>query len=576
MKKRYYLSMLSAFPLIMVFNSIYFIFHKSFDIFLMMGLMHLSLYGLLNFWGTYHLFKPIDKLFNNDGDIELAKQRVDRLNRLSTGWIFIIGTIFTTVSVLPLFIDPSVYGDIEVFTVEKMPMFLILSGIPATLFIFAIFPAFIIYFLINDFKMDLKSQMFARFGILYPAGKRQIGMMFLVIFIIIVFIPALLAILELAVTLELGDKYAQFSTLNPLESVMIDRLVVLFGVITSVIFLKRAFTKPIDSLLTEIDKVRAGDYSTRTAIITEDEIGVLTNNFNEMVQELESSHQKLAAQNHTLEIKVDARTRELKEKNIELENTLNTLQQMQKQIIVQEKMASLGQLVAGLTHEINTPLGVIRSMKNTQSKAVARLKSRLENLPADRAASDSEIQKMMQIILNADQSIDQGTERLGGIIQNLKTFARLDEAETAVADIHESMDSVLALIKHDLLTNIEVVREYGDVPPFVCHARKLNQVFFNLLKNACQAIENSGRITITTKVEDNHVFVAIRDTGKGIKPEDLDAIFDPGFSKKGAVVRASMGLSISYQIIQEHNGRIEVASKPGEGSVFTVVIPTAI
>ncbi|MCP4581102.1 MAG: hypothetical protein GY839_05755 [candidate division Zixibacteria bacterium] len=280
--------------------------------------------------------------------------------------------------------------------------------------------------------------------------------------------------------------------------------------------------------------------------------------------------------NLNLERKVDDRTRELKQKNTELEDTLFKLKQMQKQVIVQEKMASLGQLVAGLTHEINTPIGAIRSMKNTQSKAVMKLQRALENIASDTAGKDHEIRNVMEIILKADRLIDRGTERLNEIMKNLKNFARLDEAETIRADIHEGLDSVLALVRHDLLTNIEVVREYGEIPPFVCHPRKLNQVFLNIIRNACQAIEDGGRITITTSLEDSMVHVAIRDTGKGIKPDDLKSLFDPGFTTKGSVVRASLGLSICYQIIQEHHGKIDVESRPGEGSVFTVIMPTEL
>jgi signal transduction histidine kinase len=278
--------------------------------------------------------------------------------------------------------------------------------------------------------------------------------------------------------------------------------------------------------------------------------------------------------NLNLERKVEDRTQELKQKNSELEDTLFKLKQMQKQVIVQEKMATLGQLVAGLTHEINTPISVIRSMNDTKSKAAIKLQTALENIVPAAAEKDHEIRKVMEVIFKADKSIFQGTERLNEIIKNLTNFARLDEAETMMADIHEGLDSVLALIKHDLLKNIEVLREYSEIAPFVCQSRKLNQVFLNLLKNACQAIEDKGRITITTSLKDSKVHVAIRDTGKGIKQDDLESIFDPGFNTKGSVVRASLGLSICYQIIQEHHGKITVESQPGEGSVFTVILPT--
>jgi len=278
--------------------------------------------------------------------------------------------------------------------------------------------------------------------------------------------------------------------------------------------------------------------------------------------------------NLNLERKVEDRTQELMQKNLELEDTLDKLKQMQQQVIVQEKMASLGQLVAGLTHEFNTPLGAIRSMKNTKSKALRRLQAALKNIAPDTAGKEHEIRNVMETISKADQLIDQGTERLNEIITNLKNFTRLDEAETAMADIHEGLDSVLALIRHDLLTNIEVVREYGEIPPFVCQPRKLNQVFLNILKNACQAIENKGQITITTSLKKDMVNVAIRDTGRGIKQDDLKSIFDPGFTAKSSVVRASLGLSICQQIVQDHHGKINVESQLGKGSVFTVILPT--
>jgi signal transduction histidine kinase len=278
--------------------------------------------------------------------------------------------------------------------------------------------------------------------------------------------------------------------------------------------------------------------------------------------------------NVNLERKVEDRTQELKEKNTELEDALDKLTHMQQQIILQEKMASLGQLVAGLTHEFNTPIGAIRSMNSTKSKAVMKLQTALDEIVPDATRKNHEIGNAVAVILEADQLIDEGTERLNEIITNLKNFTKLDEAELALADIHEGLDSVLALMSRDRLKDIDVVREYGQIRPFVFSARKLNQVFLNLIRNACQAIEGKGQITITTSLKNNEVYVAIRDTGKGIDPDDLESIFDPGFSTKGSVVRASLGLSICHQIVQEHNGKIDVESQPGKGSIFTVILPT--
>ncbi len=281
--------------------------------------------------------------------------------------------------------------------------------------------------------------------------------------------------------------------------------------------------------------------------------------------------EKVYELNINLEHKVDDRTRELQQKNLELEDTLLKLNQMQKQVIVQEKMASLGQLVAGLTHELNTPISAIRSMNDTKAKAAAKLVNQLQSLV--NIENNPEIGKMIQILLDADNLITQGTNRLSEIVNNLKNFVRLDESEMMKADIHEGLNSILLLTKHDMLNNINVIKTYGNIPEFYCNPRKLNQVFFNLIKNASQAIDGTGTITITTSLQNNNIHISIRDTGKGIEPEKIDSIFDPGFSTKDATVRASLGLSISSQIVQEHKGEIKVESQPGKGSVFTVILP---
>jgi len=570
MKNRYYLSMLSLYPLVLAFDTVYFVLHQSSQIFLMSILVRLVVFGPINIIGAYFLYKPIDRVFIRREDTEQAKKRIRRLTWYSTGWIFILGVLSVATNFLFLFLFPL---DTEVVSMDNMPPILFLTFLPSLLFVNAIFPSFIAYFLIEDFILDLKAKAFFLLHIVYPAGKKKIGLTLLFVILILGFLPPLLVILDI-VAVSLGDEYDQFTNLDPMGTVLVDRFVVLIGMIIAVVLITRSFTKPIYSLLKKVNKVREGDFSTRAAVITEDEIGLLTSSFNEMVHVLEQSHNKLEEYSRTLEIKVKDRTRELSQKYTELEDTLDKLKQMQKQVIVQEKMASLGQLVAGLTHEFNTPIGAIRSMNDTKSKAVIRLQTALENIVPDSAGKDHEIEKVMGVILEADRLIDQGTERLNEIITNLKNFTRLDEAETAVTDIHEGLDSVLALIRHDLLENIEVVREYGEIPPFVCHARKLNQVFLNILKNACQAIEDEGRITITTSLNNHMVHVAIRDTGKGIEQDDLESIFDPGFTTKSSVVRASLGLSICYQIIQEHHGTIEIESQPGKGSVFTVILPT--
>lgn len=156
----------------------------------------------------------------------------------------------------------------------------------------------------------------------------------------------------------------------------------------------------------------------------------------------------------------------------------------------------------------------------------------------------------------------------------MRSFARLDEAEFQTVDIHEGLDSTLDLVNHQMKGKIEVRKNYGsNVRQVECYPNQLNQVFMNLLVNASQAIDDTGTITITTESTGDDVTVSIRDTGRGISKEDLERVFDPGFTTKGVGVGTGLGLSISYQIIEDHSGRIEVESEPDVGSTFKIVIP---
>ncbi len=282
MKKRYYLSMLSLFLLVLVFDCIYLVVHQSLEMFLVLGLLHFGLFGLLNFLGTYFLYKPIDFAFIQQTDTPQAKKRIQNLTWYSTGWIFFLGVCYFGIMVFLLLTFPVDTGDISL---EEMPANLWLTAIPSTLYIYAILPSFIAYFLFNDFTLDLKATAYLNFQILYPVGKKRIGLTLLFTFIILGFFPSTLVILELIVS-GVGEDYAQFSTINPMEAILPDRIIVFIGMIFAVVFITRSFTKPIYSLLKEINKVREGDFSTQAAIITEDEIGALTHDFNEMVKGL--------------------------------------------------------------------------------------------------------------------------------------------------------------------------------------------------------------------------------------------------------------------------------------------------
>ena len=208
-----------------------------------------------------------------------------------------------------------------------------------------------------------------------------------------------------------------------------------------------------------------------------------------------------------------------------------------------------------------------RSAHDTLIRSVDKLR---ETLPQE-YQDNRQIQSAFTVIADANRVIATGTDRVIGIVNSLRNFARLDEAELQKVDVHAGLDSTLTLIHHNLENRVQVTKAFGDIPPIVCYPSQLNQVFLNLLVNASQAIQDTGEITISTHQEDDRVHVAIQDTGVGISEDDFKRIFDPGFTTKGVGVGTGLGLSTCYQIVQDHKGEIKVESNVGEGSTFTVL-----
>ena len=251
---------------------------------------------------------------------------------------------------------------------------------------------------------------------------------------------------------------------------------------------------------------------------------------------------------------------ELYQKNIqtvkELKTALKELKETQLQLINSEKMASLGQLVAGVAHEINTPVASIKSNNGILAKLIPQIQ-------------DKEIADLMQEINQIDS---EAIQRISNIVVSLKKFVRLDEAELQEADINKELDLTLELIRHETKNRIEIVKNYGTLPLIKCYPNMLNQVFTNILVNACQAIEGKGKITITTSYEAETMTVSIKDTGKGIPEDEISKIFTAGFTTKGVGVGTGLGLAISAKIIEKHNGKIIVNSEVGRGSEFIITI----
>ncbi len=298
-----------------------------------------------------------------------------------------------------------------------------------------------------------------------------------------------------------------------------------------------------------------------------------------LVQERRANEEEMRRK--TLELENEKKEIELEEAKhrqkllIELEKTNEELRQTQAQLVHSEKMAALGNLTAGIAHEINTPIGAMFSTHDTLEKAVKNLHTALQKHldVTDENSFDSTLQHSLQAIENVAYVIRTGGKRVTEIVKRMKSFARLDEAELKLADLHTGLEDTLLMMHHELTDDIEVVKDYGDLPEIKCYPGALNQVFLNLLVNARQAIGKKGTITISTEKLDNDVVITISDTGSGIPKKNLTRIFEPGFTTKGVGVGTGLGLAIVYRIIKDHDGTIDVQSEPGKGTTFTISIP---
>lgn len=244
-------------------------------------------------------------------------------------------------------------------------------------------------------------------------------------------------------------------------------------------------------------------------------------------------------------------------KNVkELKLALEELKETQLQLINSEKMASLGQLVAGVAHEINTPVASIKSNNSIMSKLISRIEQ-------------DDLKDMFVQINSIDR---EAIQRINNIVVSLKKFVRLDEAELQEANINKEIDLTLDLISHETKNKIEIEKHYADIPLIKCYPNMLNQVFTNILVNACQAIQDNGKIIITTDFQDNNLIVKIKDNGQGISKENINKIFTVGYTTKGVGVGTGLGLAISQKIIDKHKGKIQVLSEVGVGTEFIITI----
>lgn len=263
-----------------------------------------------------------------------------------------------------------------------------------------------------------------------------------------------------------------------------------------------------------------------------------------------------------LERKVNERTAELRA--------------AQARLVQSEKIAALGRLVAGVAHEVNNPLGAVRSMNDTRVRAQAKLQGRVEALaPNQSLDQDRGVTRARRLIAEADEVISEGLQRIQGTITRLRGFAHLDEADQQRVDLNQEIEATLAFMAEDMEGRVELKRDLGELPRVLCDPRQLNQVFVNLITNALEAMTGDDNVlTVSSRTDgQDAVLIGFHDNGDGIPAEDLERVYDPGFTTRGVGVGTGLGLTICFQVVQEHGGEISIDCPAGEGTRVTLRLP---
>ncbi|WP_413576588.1 ATP-binding protein [Bdellovibrio sp. HCB290] len=347
---------------------------------------------------------------------------------------------------------------------------------------------------------------------------------------------------------------------------------VVFLLIITILVTSNWVLKPLYDLVGALQSFESQEQAVTIPVKNDTEIGLLTESFNEMSKKIWTARS------------------DLRKKITELETANRELKDTQTKLVHSAKMVSLGQLVAGVAHELNNPIGFIYSnmtyLRDYGDKLIKLVDSAEKDpsrLPAlkDEYEFDYIVKDMPKLI----SSCQDGARRTRDIVLGLRNFSRLEEAKLQEIDLHQSLDTTLNLLQGEIKGRIEIHRQYEPTPHIHCYASQINQVFMNILSNAVQAIDGAGHVWISTmplkdykpvkdsKSKSGWVQISIQDSGKGMNPETIDKIFDPFFTTKGVGQGTGLGLSISYGIVQNHGGEVQVRSEVGVGTEFIVILP---
>jgi len=329
----------------------------------------------------------------------------------------------------------------------------------------------------------------------------------------------------------------------------------------------------------------------QTAVMLEDQVRSRTAELESAVRENEKINRALQHAKAQMEVEIEERKSAhaaLEHEKEEQRALINKLEEAHNQLLQSEKLASIGQLAAGVAHEINNPIGFVNSNLGVLKKYVSNLlqiidlyESGRHFLAADvvlqgrieEACATADLEFMRNDIETLISESIEGATRVRRIVQDLRDFSRVDSAEWQSADLHAGLESTLNVVWNEIKFKADVVREFGTLPPVECRLSQVNQVFMNLLVNAAQAIPEHGTITLRSGCVDDKAWISISDTGKGVPKELMTRIFDPFFTTKPVGKGTGLGLSVSYGIVAKHGGHIDVQSEPGQGATFTVWLP---